>query len=1092
MQRLRISIVLALVFVLGVMSALAQTSNGTIAGTVTDPSGAAITGATISAKSVQTGVTRSATTNNTGAYRLESLIPGTYVVTVTANGFSNTEFKNVQVTASVVTSINASVKLGSSETVNVEASAETLQTESGEISQTIGETEIHELPVANLNPYSLATTLPGVTTVTTDDFTNGTSYSVNGTRPRSNNFLIEGQDNNDAGIHGQGLQPENLDAIKEVTVLTNSYSAEFGHGGGSVANVIYKNGGNQFHGSAWDLLQNSALNATDHGDVLNGNPKTNSRENIFGFTVGGPIKKDKLFFFTSYQWDKYRASATGGTLVVPTAAGYSVLQAYSANPRIATLLSVIGNLRGNATPGLQGYNKFDLGLARGIVEVGPTARVGLGTQAESPEFDAKGDYLIGKNDTLNFRYIKSNYSTPYDFGNFPSQLPGFDTEQAGVSHNAGITYTHIFTPALVNEVRVSYGRIGFSFLPRPDTVNRPDGLGTAPDISITGLTGWGAPGGVPQGRFHNTYQAQDAVTWQKGKHFVKVGFDIADIRVVDQIPGNYQGSIAYGASTSGGAFSALANYMDDFGGKSTSVGKLFGNPIVRPEMVSQNYFFQDSWKVRTNLTLDLGVRYEYNGAPGNSLKYPAFDSNNPYPSCYGATYTCAPIAELPDKSNIAPRVGFAYTPHFLTSIFGENKTVIRGGFGVFYDGLFTNIVDNNQSGAPNAFAGSIVSSSVGRGTANWSTKINSVTANYSPYSTQVTMLQHLLSPETLQWNLNVQRELPGHFLAQVGYIGTRGEHLFAQDRLNPLDPNTGFYTNPNRGAIILRDNSGDSIYHGLQAELDRKFSKGLLLRASYTYSKAMDDESEVFTNGNWSTYPMQQDETGVSRKASDWGLSAFDHRQRLALTYVYDIPAFHQSDEFLFKGIRSVLKDWQISGETAFQSGNPANVEVGYDSNGDGISNDRPTLGNPLAPLATYAWDGASWFGTAPGTLCDGPSGWSTNNPCVPVAGSTVHWIVPAYGTNGNVKRNAIITPGTQVWNFALLRRIKLHEQHQVEFRTEMLNVFNHANTGTPNFSLTSGIPYNSGGTITPPSFGDYASTIGGGRQIRFWLKYSF
>ncbi len=1083
MQRLRFSIVLALVFVFG-MAAFAQTSNGTVAGTVTDPSGAAVANATITAKSVQTGDTRTTTTNNVGGYRLESLIPGTYVLTVKANGFAALEIKNVSVSASVVTSLNAAVKVGSEQSVTVEASGELLQSESGEMSETIGSVDVHELPISSLNAYALATTLPGVTATTTAKFTEGTSYSVNGSRPRSNNFLIEGTDNNDAGIHGQGLTPENLDAIKEVSVLTNSYAAEFGHGGASVSNLIFKNGTNQFHGAGWDLLQNSALDSIDRYYFANTSSraaaaaaKPNYRENIFGFDIGGPIKKDKMFFFTSYQWDKYRATATTNTITIPTVNGVAALQGLNAttpNARITNLLNAMGSLRGTSNTHMET-------LSNGTqVEFGDAVRTGLGTQSDAPEFDVKGDYLVTKNDTINVRYIRNHYSTPYDFGNFPNQLPGFDTYQEGVSHNAGITYTRIFTPSIVNELRASYGRIGFSFLPRVDTVNRPDGLGVAPTVSVSGLFSFGAPSGVPQGRFHNTYQLQDSLSWQKGAHTFKFGADISDIRVVDQIPYNFYGTIGYAG---GGGYSAFANYIDDYSGASTQVARTFGSPTIRPDLKSQSYFVQDSWKLKTNLTVDLGLRYEYDGTPANSLQFPAMNLNDPFPSCYP---TCR-IAQQGDTNNFGPRVGFAYTPHFLSSIFGDNKTVIRGGFGIFYDNVFTNILDNTQAATPNSIAASRTapSSKATRGVAAWTSKFTALSPVFSPFATQTSMDANLRSPETLQWNLNIQRELPGRFVASVGYVGTRGEHLYGQNYLNPLDPNTGFYENPNRGFILIRDNSGDSIYHGLNAQLERKFSKGLMLRAAYTYSKAIDDVSEVFTTGNWSAYPLVQlpdQAAGTNRGTYDRGLSAFDARQRLALTYVYDIPNL-RTEGFL-KPVGYVVHDWSVSGTTAFQSGNPANVEVGYDVNGDGISNDRPNLGNPSAPMASYGWD-SSWEGLPAGQVCAGPQYWV--GPCVPVSASSVHWIVPAFGTVGNVGRNSVIVPGTQTWNLSVARHFKVREGQQFEFRADMFNVFNHANTGTPNYTLTSGIP-----TSGVVKFANLPLTVGGNRNIRFWLKYSF
>ena len=340
----------------------------------------------------------------------------------------------------MVTSVNAKLKVsGSGQTIQVESTNAAVQTETGEISQTIGVAEVQDIPYDSLDPYVLATTLPGVSTVTsglynfTND-TNGTAFSSNGERARGNNFLIEGQDNNDASLHGQGLQPENFEAIQEVTVLLNSTSAEYGHGGGAISNLIYKSGTNSLHGSAWDRLSNSSLDANDHANVLAGIPKTKYRENIFGFTLGGPLKKDKLFFFTSYQWDNYRSSANGGDLILPTAAGYSVLQQYAprtrGSPRCWRRMAV---LRGNPTrsgapaPIPLGLDSSD-GLDRGSVPVGLFNRIGVPLDYDSPEFDAKGDYIITRNDTLNLRYIRTSFNTPYDFFNFPNNLPGFDSE----------------------------------------------------------------------------------------------------------------------------------------------------------------------------------------------------------------------------------------------------------------------------------------------------------------------------------------------------------------------------------------------------------------------------------------------------------------------------------------------------------------------------------------------------------------------------------------------------------------------------------------------------------------------------------------
>lgn len=1091
---LRSFLVIGLVMTLAALG-FAQTSNGTISGTVADPTGAAITTATITVKSVQTGDTHTVVTNNIGGYRVESLIPGTYNVTVNAAGFATTEMKDVQVTGSLVTSLNVALKLGhTGETINVEANAITLQTESGEISSTITSEQVQNLPIGNLNAYSLATTLPGVTTVTAADMSNGTSYSVNGARPRANNFLIEGQDNNDAGIHGQGLQPINLEAVKEVTVLTNAYSAEFGRGS-SVANMIFKSGSNNFHGSLWDRMMNSTLDATGH-DLLRSDPnaqKSKYRENLFGFTFSGPMVKDKLFFFTSYQWDKYRSSSKAGELMVPTAAGFTKLQAYAADQRVANLLSAYGNLRGAATP-TPNFECIRLGLDpttsvdRGCVEFDVTRRA-VAFQSDSPEFDIKGDYIISKSDTLNLRYIRSRYTAPYDTSNWGYQMPGFDAMQDGSSHNAGITETHIFTPSLLNEFRASYGRIGFMFDYRPETAANP--LAQLPALGIGGIDAYGAPGGAPQGRMHNTYQMQDSISWTKGTHFLKFGIDLQDTRVVDAVPIDVYGDVGYGASTFGGVtYTALANFIDNFSGSGTSVSRTNGDRFTRPQLLNQNYFAQDTWKLRSNLTLDLGFRYEYSGAPFNSIAAPALPTDV---TCF----TCVQ-KEVADKEDWGPRLGFSYSPRFFKGLFGDQKTVIRGAFGVFYDQIFTNIADNIQSSAPNMAFPTIYATTLSavhpRGTANWYSQFNNLsTSNVGSaqdFSDPIT--PHLLNPRILQWNMNVQRELPLKLIAQVAYVGTRGEHLFANTEFNPrvVPFSTRLY--PSRGRIVLRDNSADSMYHGLNAELRRQVARGLQFQVAYTFSKFMDDASEIFTASNssgasWSSYPEVQHP--LNRKASDWGLSAYDHRQRLAISYVYDLPKWQNGNGFA-KAVQTVVNGWQIAGTMAFQSGNPANVLVGYDVNGDGINNDRPMLGNPKAALNTWAFEGESWMGTAPGVWCEGSAAWYTSDPCHVVDPNQVRWLVPAYGTQGKtIGRNYVQAKGYQNWDFSIQRTIKLHEKHQFDVRAEMFNVFNHGNTGTPTYSLIGGLPYAGYGNVT---FNDYARTVTGNRNVRFLLKYSF
>jgi hypothetical protein len=620
-------------------------------------------------------------------------------------------------------------------------------------------------------------------------------------------------------------------------------------------------------------------------------------------------------------------------------------------------------------------------------------------------------------------------------------------------------------------------------------------VANGPTVSISKLSGFGTPTGIPQGRFHNTFQYQDSVSWIKGNHSFKFGTDLARILVEDGIPFNSRGTLAYASSA---GFSGLANFIDDFGGSGGSAAITFGNPIINPRYFFQNYFVQDTWKLRPNFTVTYGLRYENAGTPGNSVPFPAVD---PVLGAADPNFFTTPIKQKNDNNNFAPRVSFAYSPNFWNSVLGNNKTVLRAGFGMFYDNLFTNIVDNTASTTPNAISASLVSGGAGRGIAGLSGQFASLAPVINPKSTVNSIVSNLVAPVTYQWNFDIERELPGSFVLTTAYVGTRGVRLFENDQFNP---GIGQFTAtgalirqvPTRGSWTIRDNSGDSIYHGLDVKLDRRFRHGLLFRTSYTFSKLIDDGSEVFTTTGTSSFPAN---LTLGQRGVDRGLSAFDHRHRIVFLYVYDIPRLKTADSnFAVKALGAIVNGWQTSGSFAYQSGAPETVTDGFDANGDGQANDRPILANPAAPLTSFAIDdnniGIGGTGT-PDVLCAGAAFLNTPLPCLPVTANDVHWIIPANGV-GNVGRNTQIAPGRQDTTFAVQRSINLYsERHQLIFRTEMLNPFNHPNTGNANFNLL-GIQADPGtGAVLDESqqtFGNYPVTVSGSRTIRFWLKYQF
>lgn len=975
---------------------------------------------------------------------------------------------------SYTTTVNGTLEVGSAiTTIVVEASVgQELQTQSGDLSKAFSEPEINNLPYSNLNPISLVLTQAGVIgrapvaagNTNNSNFglrTNGTGFVVNGTRPRANNFLIDGQDNNDNSIAGQAFQPDNAAAYSEVTILTNAYSAEYGRGGGSVTNVISKGGSNDFHGSAWELNRNTyyASIAADQGfaGVCSdprpgcssvGNPVDN--ENVFGYAFGGRIIKNKLFFYQTTQWDRERQTANGSVLTLPTAAGVATLQSLGPNANVNFLLAAMNGLVGSSS---NLASPIDLGFGRGLVQTGFVERSGIGEVSNARTENARADWIAGDKDNFSARYIRSDNSLTPDLFNFPAQLQPFDSQQGGPSQTIGTTWVHTFSPRAVNEFRASFTEINFSFAPTAATAANP--LAAKPQVTVSGLPTLGFPSNLPQGRGHKVWQYQDALSYSIGKHTFKVGGDISHLAVVDQIPFNSRGTLVYAKGGTCGAVTctALANFVDDFAGPSGSANKVFGSPTTRPFTTSYAPYVQDTWRLTTNFTLDLGLRYEYWGIPENSLLFPAVDTSSgvglpafnlaSFPNMYATP-------EVSDRNNFAPRVGLAYTPRFWQRIFGRDKTVIRAGYGIFYDGLFTNILDNTGGASPNAIAFTDTLSS-GRGVPAVSQALASAQAVANPLGAVTTVASNLVNPLTHQWNMNIERELPGGIIVTAAYVGTRGEHLFESQAFNPR-VNGGARLNPNFGPITVRDNAGDSIYHGGQLTVERRFSHGLMLRGAYTYSKLLDDGSDVFGPTGGNTVNRNDFAQNPLCQKCDYGPAIFDVRHRLVASYVWNLPYIHNTSNAFTGVVKAITRDWTISGTTTAQTGFAGTPFLGVDINGDGQPfNDRPIIVDPTKGKFDLARYGA------------------------PPKAS------PYAGTVG---RGSLEMPGFQNWDFAVQRAFKMPvwklEGQTLALRGEAYNVFNHPNLGIPDLNLSA------------PDALNLPSTIYGARVLKLKLTYSF
>jgi hypothetical protein len=1097
--------VLCLLLIIMVGVAAAQTSRGTIVGTVLDPTGAVVAGAKVTATETQTGEVRTATTNETGSFRIEAATPGIYTIEIAAGSFAPLKLEKLAVAGSVITPVTAKMTMGTTtETVTVVETGEQIQTESGELSKVITSQSVTQLPTPSQNPYQLAITLPGVTTVSSrDDFTNGTAFSVHGLRPRANNFLIDGFDNNDNAIQGQGLQPQNAEAVQQVTVLTNSYSAEFGRGGSSVSNVTYKSGSNSWHGGVWEQYQGSRLDALTTTQALDGLERVPQYvQNQFGFRLGGPIVKNKLFIFGTSQWARFFGAFQGSQLTVPTANGWATLQAVAAaNPgTIANQIDTLFNTTSGIAAFPVGLSSTNIGTRAGcplaaqngagncLIERGRVTRFATAA-APSYEWTARADYVPNETNNFMVRFTSTRSSLSPDLFANPGSMPGFDTIQGGPARNFGAMWTHIFSPKVVNELRFSAQLINFTFDFGPEASANP--LAFGPRLSVSGIySGFGGVSGTfPQFRGHNVYVIQDAVAYTVGKHSLKIGADITHLEIKDGIPFNDRGSITY---TSGGSCagvgvatcSALANYIDNFAGPSGSINKQFGNPRINVPWTQQAYYVHDTWKLRSNLTLDFGMRWEYQPPdPSNVLPFPAWEEQ--------ALGTVSPqtfairIPQRPDKNNWAPRFGFAYTPHFAKWLFGDEKTVIRGGMGVFYDTFFTNINDNTAASSPNTLGGTIVNG-VGRGTANATGVTGAVAPVLSPLNTITSVAAGLRNPMTYQWNFGFQREMPLGTVLEMAYVGTRGERLFANEQLNPFNHCFGLLgctrLRPDLGSIVIRGNHADSVYHGLETSVYRSFKNGLQLRGAYTWSRAIDNMSEVFVTSGGAS--RRQD---VFSYSGDRGPSVFNRTHRGVLSWVYEPPSV-KGDSGGAKVLSWITRDWQFSGTASWTSGAPQTVFFsGFDQNGDGeTANDRPIDGNHAVGIdysdacftsasvcsGVGEFDGVNYFDLftgAPGTASD------------------FRYILSDIFTDGNVGRNSYLNPGRWDTDWAVARRFRAPmgrlESSSFEIKAELFNVFNHPNRG-----LLGGVT----GNVFSGDFLNIDSTQDGGRNIRLWAKWTF
>jgi outer membrane receptor protein involved in Fe transport len=1129
MKRLSLLLLVLLCLPLGVA---AQTSRGTVSGTVTDPTGAVIAGANVTLTNIGTTVERSSVTNDEGFYRFDAVDPGSYSVKFTATGFGEVVKTNVPVQGGQTAEVNAPLAPGGQQ-VTVDVTAEgsaLLQTEAPVRGGNIETKRVTELPYVGRNPVALALTLPGVST---NRGSQGSStFSVNGARGRSNNFLIDGTENNDISVAGQGFQITNPDAVQEVSVQTSNFDAEFGRAGGAVINVITKGGTNDVHGTLAFLYDSTAddaissLFANTDPDTVKRGRLPSATEYIASGTIGGPVVlphyngHNRTFFFGAYQQDRAR-STSQIQLVAPTAAGRASLASTFGNtsPNITLYLNATSQtiaptgqfFTALGTPdGVAGSSTTCPAPAgnRPCVEFGTFARSYASTAYE-PQWATRIDHKISETDQLSGRMLWDRQYTPLASPDFP----GFDADGEARYYNFLVTETHIFSPSVTNELRVGYNRIALGF-----PLSDPTLAATLPRITISnaGINAIGASTSFPQGRTANNYVIQDTATAINGDHTFRFGIDLLRQISTQTAPAVPRGALTYTSST---GRTSLANFADNYGGSSGSATRDFGSAKYFPQLTRVALFVQDRWKVTEALTISLGIRYENFGTPFNSLRTPAFTGLfNVDPVTRTGPFSL-PNSVHHDQNNFGPSFGLAYSPSvtegFMGRLFGEKKTVLRAGFQISYDQFFNNIASNAQSSSPNIIstATSSTSSDGPRGLANLSGNFPTVAAALTPASSQTLISPRLVNPYYIRWSAGLQRALPFNLVLDMSYVGTRGVKLFLQEDANPLVPaalritpagvTTGLQGRLDnlQGNRSVRGNGGSSIYHAGQVEVRRRFANNFTLTAAYTWSKFISNGDEVFGNTIATNTPAQAVPTILAPNGlrNERAVSNFDRTHRASFTYVYELPWYREQ-----RGVLGhLLGGFKLAGVSTFESGVPYSVFNGVDSDGLGGGLDRPLL-NPAGQAGVRAVPNVAT---------------ATNNPCNVAIGATFYQnpeasfacinpnsaryigLLTGSGILGNTGRNTERSPGINNTNLSIGKYTRISENKSLEFRAELYNIFNHpqfvqspvnilANVfGVAGGGVSSNVTASIGGRFLNP---DTPAIDSSARAIRYQIKFSF
>jgi len=1054
-------LVLTILFVLSLaVVAQAQTFRGTILGTVTDSSGLAVAGATVTVKNIETGLVRTSQTTADGSYTVTELPIGTYTVTISQSGFQTSVTSDVAVNVSGERRVDIALKPGQvSERVEVSgAELPQVETTTNELGGVLTSQTVQDIPVNGRDYAKLIYLNPGVAgspDQISDSPGSFGEFSMNGARGRSNNYLLDGTDMNDgyrndpaineAGVFGTPATILPIDAVAEVRVISN-FEPEYGRNAGAVVNIVTKSGTNTFHGTAAEYFRNSVLDARNYFNPVKNadgtsNPKAPFHNNQYGGSMGGPIIKDKTFFYVDYEGQQEPVGVvTLASVPTGTAADGSLSPSDASNPVIAKLLA------------LHPWPAPNLGGGKASVV--------------SPSFNrlssmiAKIDHSFNASNLLTGRYFygDSVQSFPLALTATGGQLPGYNTYTPTRVQLVSLSYVHTVGASKVNELRYGWNRFAEGFFPadqnfHPSSIGLNTGTGPAdaglPIILVSGVAQLGATSSVPRHRVDSNSQVIDNFSWKINKHALKFGVDFHRTSVQQYFDKYFRGRLKF------------ASVSDFLTGNVGSGFQYFGDSTRHTFENNFGFYVQDGFRITPRLTLNYGMRWDYFGVVGEKNNLLS-NITSISPAAGTGTFTLTQVGQPglsklynPDKKDFAPRLSLAW------DMTGKGKTVIRAGYGMFFDSFSQDMVLGHLPYAPffdpgpaynNIGPAAILSTGVVGGTIIAGSPVYAPTTTCTFECDVFGFDRKIKTPYMENYNLNIQQQITSKAVVQLSYVGSQGHRLWrffdlgqpSTAAINAADlacnctndfsiaarPLAG---NPYGAFYVLQENSsGKSNYNSLQASFRVNGWHGVTSIVNYAWSKSLDNSSDGEDFEPNAAQPNDSTQPNL-----EYGPSNFNLPHRFTWIFGYDLP-------HLGGRLQKLKNGWGMNSSATLQSGQPFQFNYNFqdDFSGSGNAFDRPDV---VGPIVYHPHDPSNYIDlTAFAIPCTitpaaqaAPSGLATD--CVP---GTRHF--------GNLGRNALHGPTFKQWDLAIYKNLAITERVKMQVRAEFFNMLNHPNFANP------------------------------------------